>query len=391
MSDTNAPTLIAGVPSDNMTLFHRIRFDAHDPAALIIKPDGTRLLILRDVELDVAKRDARADEIHAYEDFEPEGGLSADRPTRAAQAAAECLRRLGADHVIADGSLGLLFVDQLDRAGIGVELDPSLGIADRRAKTEEEVRALRDAQRVTEAAVRMACELIATAKVNGDGALTDPSRAGGLLTSERVKALIISHLAENGALTAGPIVAGGPVGASCHNSGTGVLRTGEPVIIDVFPKHLLTGYCGDCTRVVIHGKVPGEVARMHDTVLKAKRAGIAATRADATGEDVHRAVVEVIEAAGYAMGFPKGHIPMEGPPTGECTMPHGTGHGIGLELKEPPLLDFGGPQLVVGDAVTVEPGLYAPGLGGIRIEDLVIVTEDGCENLNELPEGLEWA
>ena len=125
---------------------------------------------------------------------------------------------------------------------------------------------------------------------------------------------------------------------------------------------------------------------MHLAVSEAKAAGIAVIRAGSTGEDVHRAVVGVIESHGYRMGFPP-----EGAPPAYCSMPHGTGHGLGLDLKEPPLLDFKGPELVVGDAVTVEPGLYSLAVGGMRLEDLLIVTEDGCENLNTLPEGLNWS
>lgn len=380
--------LIAGVSSDNMTLFHQIRFAAHDPAALIVTPKGRRVLILRDVELGVARGVARADELHAYEAFTPETGLSADRPIRAAQATAECLRRMGVKTVTSDRSLGLLYVDELRRAGVSVELDRDMGVRERRAKDAQEIEALRAATAATESAVRMACELIAGAQAGPGGVL---HRDGAPLTSERVKARIIAHLAELGALTDSPIVAGGPISAICHEHGSGALRTGEPIIVDVFPKHLATGYHGDCTRCVVHGPVPEQVALMHATVRAAKQVGIRAVRAGATGDSVHRAVVAAIEEAGFTMGFPPGDPPRQGPPTGFCSMPHGTGHGLGLELKEPPLLDFGGPRLAVGDAVTVEPGLYAPGLGGIRLEDLVIVTADGAENLNTLPDGLRWA
>ncbi|MEM7622108.1 MAG: Xaa-Pro peptidase family protein [Planctomycetota bacterium] len=384
-------TVFFGVPSDNMALFHQIRFAAHDPAALIVRSDGKREVILRDVELEVAAAVANADEVRPYEAYTPNAGLSADRPTRAVQSTVECLSRLGVTAVTGDRSLPLLLIDQLTRAGISVELDPLLGIRDRRSKDAEEIAALREATRVTEDVMRFACELIAGADAAADGSLGDPTRSGETLTSERVRGLIIARLAENGALTDGPIVAGGPVSAICHHHGEGVLRTGEPIIVDIFPRHLATGYHGDCTRCVVHGDVPDEVARMHATIVSAKAAGIGEVRAGSSGDAVHAAVVREIEHGGYRMGFPEGEVPMHGPPTGFCSMPHGTGHGLGLELKEPPLLDIGGPELVAGDAITVEPGLYAPGLGGLRLEDLVIVTAGGSENLNTLHEGLDWA
>jgi Xaa-Pro aminopeptidase len=124
---------------------------------------------------------------------------------------------------------------------------------------------------------------------------------------------------------------------------------------------------------------------MHAAVHEAKRAGIGAVRAGATGEDVHRATLAVI----HAHGFPSGMPPADGPDTW-CGMTHGTGHGLGLDVHEPPLLDFKGPALVPGDVVTVEPGLYGRAHGGLRIEDVVVVREGGAENLGSLFEGLDW-
>ena len=121
-------------------------------------------------------------------------------------------------------------------------------------------------------------------------------------------------------------------------------------------------------------------------VVEAKRVAIGATRAGVTGEQVHQATSEVITQRGYQMG-----LPPVGAPDSYCGMTHGSGHGIGLDVHEAPLLDVNGPPLVAGAALTIEPGLYCRALGGIRVEDMVIVTEDGCVNLNHLPEGLDWS
>jgi Xaa-Pro aminopeptidase len=181
-------------------------------------------------------------------------------------------------------------------------------------------------------------------------------------------------------------VAGGPQGGDCHNDGTGPLRTEQPVIVDIFPRSKSTGYWGDSTRCVVHGAVPAEVVRMHATVVQAKAAAVAAARTGVTGEAVHAATRRVIEAAGFGMGMPPA-----GAPATWCGMVHGTGHGLGLEVHEPPLLDRGGPDLVTGDVVTIEPGLYSHALGGIRIEDAVAITPSGAVNLGGgLQEGLDW-
>jgi Xaa-Pro aminopeptidase len=174
-------------------------------------------------------------------------------------------------------------------------------------------------------------------------------------------------------------------GSDCHNPGSGPLRTGEPVIVDIFPRNNATKYCGDCTRTVVHGEVSDEIRRMLDAVKEAKAAGIAAIRPGVTGETVHRIVAQVMEKNGYAMGLPK-----DDAPAAYCAMTHGTGHGVGLDVHEPPLLDMNGPELLVGDVVTVEPGLYSQAIGGVRLEDIVVVTPAGCEILNRLPEVLSW-
>src|SRR5690606_23802795 len=230
-------------------------------------------------------------------------------------------------------------------------------VAARRAKDDQEIAHLRAAQALTEDAIRMVCETIARAKADADGVL---HHDGAPLTSERVRTMIDVFCLERGAATThGSIVAGGPIGADCHHRGEGPLRTGQPVIVDIFPMVKATHYHGDCTRTVVHGKVPPAVAAMHAAVIEAKRAAEETVRAGVTGEQVHLAAIGAIERHGYASGLP---APDADPSS--TSMVHGTGHGIGLEVHGPPLLDRKGPVLVAGDALTVEPGLYCKAIGG---------------------------
>lgn len=379
--------VMAGVPASNMLLFHRIRFRVGDPVALMEWGDGAptrrRTLILRDIEMDRARTHARADRLACPRDFEPAGGLSGDRETATAQALAECLRRAGVRRAVSDRTFPAIFQHHLSAAGIAVRCEPTLFVADRRAKDAQELEAIRASQHTTERAIELACRLIARAQAGADGVLL---HQGGPLTSERVRGEIDAFLAREGYDNPRSIVAGGPQGGDCHHDGTGPLRTGEPVIVDVFPRSKATGYWGDSTRCVVHGAVPPVVARMHATVVAAKAAATAAVRTGVTGEAVHAATRAVIESAGFGMG-----LPPDGAPATWCGMVHGTGHGLGLDVHEPPLLDRGGPTLVTGDVITIEPGLYAHAVGGIRIEDAVAVTPSGAVNLGGgLQEGLEW-
>lgn len=385
-SDVPGARLMAGIPELNSALYWRIRFAVGDPVAFIeLSGDGgpgRSVLILRDIEMERARKQARADRVACPADFAPEGGLSGDRETATAEAAAECLRRAGVSRVIADRTLPLIFAELMRRAGIAVECDLEMGVLQRRSKDEQEIASLRESQRVTEGAIKMACEWIASAHAGRDGVLQID---GEPLTSERVRAAVDRWLLEQDFFNPPSIVAGGPAGADCHDVGSGPLRTAEPVIIDVFPRSRRTRYYGDCTRTVVHGDIPDELLRMHAAVLKAKAAAIAAVRAGVTGEAVHRAATGAITSSGYAVG-----LPGQDAPDSYCAMIHGTGHGVGLDVHEPPLLDLGGPELLAGEAVTVEPGLYSKALGGVRVEDLVVVTEGGCENLNTIHEGLDW-
>ncbi len=377
-------SLTAGVPSTNAILYHAIRFLVGDPAALI-EIEGavpSRVLILREIEMDRARQHARADAVFGYSDFAPAGGLSADRATCAAQSVVECLRRNNISRVVTDRSLPFVYAHFIMDAGIALEYDPEKGVLDRRAKDDEEIGHLAEAQRVTEQVMERACRLIACAGVDAEGVLV---HEGETLTAERVQTLVDLWLLELGYDNPGSIVACGPEGGDCHNHGHGPLCTGQPVIVDIYPQNKQTLYNGDCTRVVVHGDVPGVIVAYHAAVVEAKAAAIAATRAGVSGDAVHAESVRVLAAHGYQMG-----LPPEGAAEAYACMPHGTGHGIGIEVHEPPLLDVGGPELVVGDALTIEPGVYSRAHGGVRIEDMVIVTEGGCENLNRLHEGLDW-
>lgn len=374
---------MAGNPGKNKSLYRAIQFMVHDAAIAIDFPNGSRTLILREIEIDRARKHACADDVYGYSDFTPEQGLSGDRDTAAAQSAAECLLRNGITMVIADRTLPLIYADAIQNVGIAVELDYEMGVTDRRVKTKKEIDYLREAQKVTEQVMRMACETIANSETNGRGVL---HIEGDPLTSESMRTMIDSFLHERNFFNPSSIIAGGSDGGDCHNLGSGNLYTGQPIIIDIFPLDKNSMYNGDCTRTVVHGSIPAEVEKMHNAVVAAKVAGTAAVKAGISGELIHLEVIRVLIEHGYYEG-----LPADDDPSAFCSMPHGTGHGIGLDVHEPPLLDRNGAKLLAGDVITIEPGLYSHAIGGVRVEDMLLVTEDGCDNFNTLPEGLTWS
>jgi len=381
-------TIMAGVPASNLSLYHRVRFRVGDPTAYIELPKPAkprRIFICRDIELDRARQTARADACASPRDFAPAGGLSVDRETATAQAAAECLRRAGVSHVRADRTLPLIYAHVLTDAGIAVECDPDLGVAERRQKDAQEIEWLDEAQRTTESIMERACRLIARAEARRDGVLVHD---GEPLTSERMFTMIDLWCLERGCENPGAIVACGPVGGDCHDHGHGELRTDQPVIVDIFPRMKSTGYNGDCTRGVVHGTVSPRVKEMHAAVLEAKAAAQAAIRAGVAGDQVHAATVAALAARGFP--FNSGGAPKDASPEW-CGLVHGTGHGLGLSVHEPPLVDRGGVELLEGDVVTVEPGVYSKAIGGVRIEDVAVVEANGARLLGAgLHTGLDW-
>jgi len=379
--------MMAGVPTLNAGLYRRIRFLVGDPVALIEIEEGTAqhdsILILRDIEIQRAKLSANVNRFGCPADFAPAIGLSGDRETATAQSAAEYILRTGCKEVTVDRSLPMIYSEMLVRAGIQVRCDTEWGLVERRQKDESEIKAIQFAQNQTEEVMRLACQTIGRCEVGSDRILI---HQGQQLTSERVQSMIDVWLLERGFANPTSIVAGGPIGADCHDHGHGPLKTKEPIIVDIFPRDKKSLYNGDCTRTVVHGEISDKLAAMHAAVKKAKEAATAAVRAGVTGQFVHEATCRSIEASGYRMG-----LAPEGASDDFTSMTHGTGHGLGLEVHEPPLLAAGGPELLVGDVVTIEPGLYCKSIGGIRLEDMVVVTHDGCNNLNMLPEALDWS
>ncbi len=383
MSDNATAILLAGIPSENPAFFHRVRFAVGDPAAWLafnVAGQQRTEFIVRDIEKDRAIKKVKADRVSCPADYEPAGGLSGDRATATAQSVAECARRAGVSLVTTDRTLPFIFAWHLQQAGIAVEYSADLGVLDRRVKDAQELEWLAAAQQATEAAMLMACQTIARATANRDGSLMHD---GGALTSERLRKMISVFLLDLGYATPNDsIVASTPHSADCHERGSGPLYTGQSVIVDIFPRSLETSYWGDCTRSVVHGDLSDEMRKMHAAVVDAKAQATLAAKAGATSDDVHGATKSTLAKHGYP--FVRGEI------SDTPILPHGTGHGIGLECHEPILLDDRGGTLLKGEVFTIEPGLYSRNFGGIRVEDIVVITESAAKNFNRLPEGLDW-
>jgi Xaa-Pro aminopeptidase len=274
------------------------------------------------------------------------------------------------------------YVALLER-GLDVELDAEVFMAERRRKSAEEASFIRAAQEAAQVACVEVIANLAAARAGEDGLLWLDDHP---LTSERLMARAQGALQEIGYGAAEMIIAGSPECALPHLRGEGSIRANGPVIIDIFPQGASSHYHGDLTRTVVVGQVDGRVKAMHTAVVEALDGALAALKAGVDGRDVHRGVCRVLVERGFGtttVGF-EGNA--EGP-----RMNHSTGHGVGLEVHEAPQLRDLDYPLQAGDVVTVEPGLYLSGLGGVRVEDTGMVTEQGFDNFTTLPRSLDLA
>ena len=371
--------LIAGIADKSPTLYRRLGVPLGDPAAWM-QLDGRRVALVRDLEMDRVRLAGRVDDVTCPMQHPPRTGLSGDRETATAEAVAQFLRHHHIERVTVDRTLPYIFHWHLQQAEIETIFDPELGVIDRRQKSDHEIECLIAAQGITETVMRLLCERIARADVDDAGQLLID---GDVATSDSVRNMAAIEFLQRGCtMSHGAIVATAPEVADCHHAGHGPLKTGTPIIVDLFPRHEATRYWGDCTRTVVHGNITSTVADMHAAVVSAKAAATAALRPRVTAESVHLASERVLIAAGYATS--------RGKLTDDPSIQHGTGHGIGLDLHEPILLDVDGGEILPGEVFTIEPGLYGKTDGGVRIEDMIVATENGPRNLNQLPETLTW-
>ncbi len=268
---------------------------------------------------------------------------------------------------------------RLKQRRIGITLLEGEAFPQRRIKTASERAVMRQVQRAAVIAMRAACAMITSATLDRAGRL----RHGAVvLTSETVQRRIAETLLRQDCESSGTIVAGGVQGADPHERGHGPLKAGEPVVIDIFPRHQRSGYWGDITRTVVKGEPTRELRRLYGAVKAAQAAALKTIRAGVSGPRVHQAAVLVFERAGFKTEQRK---------EGFAGFIHSTGHGVGLAIHEAPSLGVAPCRLRAGDVVTVEPGLYYPEYGGVRLEDTVEVTRDGwrylapCEKRFVLP------
>jgi len=262
---------------------------------------------------------------------------------------------------------------------LGLKLHPTPNFSPGRAcKTAAEIRHLKTGVQLAEKGLARALDILRQATIGPDDVLL---WQGEHLSSETLRGAIDAEIARCGGTASHTIAAHGRQAADPHHEGSGTIRAHTPIVLDIFPRDHASGYFGDLTRTVVKGRAPEIVARAYQAVHQAQQTALNMLRPGVTGEAVHRAVMEQLTADGFLTDL------NAEPPQGFF---HSTGHGLGLEVHELPRLSTASSDpLLVGNVVTVEPGLYYPDWGGVRLENVAAITPEGAEDLTDAPFGLE--
>ena len=374
MTNERAELMISASETDS-DLYYATRFLAPDPF-VFLKINGTRILLMSDLELDRAKEEADVGEVLSLTEWfrkAKEGGKACVGLLDAVDA---FLRSRGVKELDVPANFGLGYAEELKRRGYVLSVRRGPFYAERLIKSPVEIEKIRRTQRHTEEACRKAIDLIASSSIRGDRLV----EGGKPLTAERIKQVINVTLMENGCVAQHTIVACGVQGCDPHNQGSGPLRPHQPIILDIFPRSAETRYFADMTRTVVKGKASEKLKKMYQAVEEGQNIAFRSIRDGAQAGAIHNEIQEYFRSLGFETGLIGGR--MQG-------FFHGTGHGLGLDVHEAPRISPSHDVLKEGMVVTVEPGLYYLDAGGVRLEDLVVVRKEGCENLTKLPKVLE--
>jgi Xaa-Pro aminopeptidase len=366
-----APVLLIPSGGEDPDFIHAAGFGVE--SALYIRfPAGDDVVVTSPLEIDRARERSTAASVLEDRATYLDGGW--------ARLGARMLHERGFAEARVSPNLRAVHLEQLRANGIDARVEPDLYVDERRRKSQAQAAAIAGAQRAAEAAVVEVVRALAAADIR-DGLLWSD---GEPLTSEDLYARAQQSLGERGFTCPDMIIAGAPSSAIPHDRGSGPVRAHAPVIIDIFPTSRSDHYHGDLTRTVVVGEVSEEVRSMHAAVLQALDAGIESIAPGVQGQEPHHAVCQVLVDRGFATTT-RGFEGVEG----AARLNHSTGHGVGLEVHEAPALRDGvSDPLREGDVVTVEPGLYRLGLGGVRVEDTGMVTAKGFHNFTTLTRSL---
>ena len=345
---------------------------------IYLRLHGKCHLVLNDLEIDRAREQARHCRVVSLSRCQKQIHQQGTKKSGTPQVVGHLLRSARLKKVLVPANFPLGLARELAKLKVKVKVKAGPLFPEREFKCAEEVKKISAALMMAEVGLAEGIQALKNSKVDRKRRLVYHHVP---LTSEKLRAIIDTAILQAGGLASHTIVAGGRQGCNPHEPGHGLLRANEPIVLDVFPRSQRTGYFGDITRTVVKGRASGALLTMYHTVERAQELAFKQMGNKVSGQQVHEKVQAFFKEAGYKTGRIQGR--MQG-------FFHGTGHGLGLEIHEAPRVSATSKDtLRTGHVVTVEPGLYYTELGGVRLEDVALITSNGTRNLTKFEKVLE--
>jgi Xaa-Pro aminopeptidase len=368
--------LLFAASESDANMLYATGFFVPDPF-IFFQHKNKKYVLMNDLEVDRAKKQASVDRVLSLSSYQKR--LSRMGKSRAAlvEILDLVLRERGVRNVIVPANFSALLADQIRAKGFTVQIKRDPFFVEREIKTREEVNHIAESLRVARLGLEAGIRTLKRTKIKRDGYLYLNGRR---LTSEMLKAAVNTTIMAQGWLPSHTIISSGNQCVDPHHEGSGPIRAHTSIIFDIFPRSQKTGYFGDLSRTVVRGHASEKLKAIYAAVQDGQRIGYEMIRDGMNGKEVHEKILTLFDSRGFRTGRRNGR--MQG-------FFHGTGHGLGLDIHEAPRIAGVDATLRAGHVVTVEPGLYYLGLGGVRLEDVVLVTPSGNRNLTGCPQFLE--
>lgn len=335
-----------------------------------------KYVVMSDLEIDRAKKQAEVDRVLSLSSYQARAKEKGKISPTTGDILDLLFRERGVRSLFVPANFPTQLADELRSKRFIVQIkDPFF--PERERKSADEVKMLRDSLRVSELGLDAGIKALQKATIGPDRYLY---LNGSRLTSELLKSIVNTTIMAEGWVPSHTIIASGNQCCDPHHEGSGPIKADTSIIFDIFPRSQKTGYFGDLSRTVVRGHASDRLKEAYAAVLAGQELAFRLIRDGVSGRDIHQKILALFEQRGFRTGQIRGR--MQG-------FFHGTGHGLGLDIHEPPRISQMQATLRTGHVVTVEPGLYYPGMGGVRLEDVVVVTKGGNRNLTRYPKFLE--
>jgi len=368
--------LLVTASEGDANMLYAVGFFVPDPF-IFFQHKNIKFAVMSDLEIDRAKKQAHVDRVLSLSLYQRKLRKLGKAPAGMIDILDLLFRERGIRSLIVPANFSALLTDQLRAKGFSVQIKRDPFWAEREAKNRVEVQQITESLRVARLGLEAGIRMLKRTQTKRDGYLY---LNGTRLTSEMLKTAVNTTIMAQGWLPSHTIISSGNQCVDPHHEGSGPIKANTSIIFDIFPRSQRNGYFGDLSRTVVRGRASDKLKEIYATVQAGQNIGYEQIRDGVNGKEVHDNILALFESRGFHTGKINGR--MQG-------FFHGTGHGLGLDIHEPPRIAPVDAILRTGHVVTVEPGLYYLGVGGVRLEDVVVVSAKGNRNLTDCPQFLE--